>query len=1507
MGSIVAPETQSRFADLELLPYDEAYIVQKSFVDDPSPDKITLGAGVYRDENAKPWTLPSVKLALSRLPDVHDYLPSEGFPPFVQAARELLFGSLTAELSPRLATIQTIAGTGACHVGTELLIRLQRKPTAVWIADPTWINHSLIWTIAADDVEQKRYPYYDAAKRQFDFQGTIAALRTAQSGDVVILQTCSQNPTGNDPSQEQWKELADVVQERGLFPFFDNAYQGFASGDPDVDAWAIRHFASRPGMELGVAQSFSKNMGLYGERLGAFHLLLADPAILPAAQANLVRVLRGSVSSTVSFAARAVAAVLTEDDLRTQWRIDLRTITDRIQSMRKALRSELEVLGTPGTWGHITDQLGMFSYTGLTRKQVEVMASKYHIYMLPNGRISVPGCHSEMAPDIRSFFGPKGGAAAPAKAAPKEDVPAKKGRSSRKVLEDSDEDDIVEYAKCQIREVDPEPEQVKGVEVSANEYFSSEKAKPSKSRSNATNPDLKNASKTDIEIRLSPRKKDPEPARPSAAASTKSTPTKKGRAVATKKRTTTAYKSHNLDDDDAFVDDDEDGGDDIFAADTKSSKRKNDDYVEDESDEDDFMPNPKRVASRAKAAAASVKISDDEESDVKPKARAGRGTKATNDVKGSTRAATAKAGRTSSVAGKKRKTPEPEESDLDILPVPKPRKKPATATKAQAAPMKDKTENGLPSSVQAILASIPTVRPPTPPPTDTKAKFNWRKAAGGGGNSTAPPNAGAVELPEGAPNCLVGQTFVFTGLLQTISRDEGQALVKRYGGKVTTAPSRNTSWVVLGDDAGPSKLAKISQLSLRTIDENGLFELIKRLPAGGGDSKEAEKARQKQEKDEEKIKEAAEEMEREEEARRLEAEKAQKVAAKVAEKAASASGKGGSSNGKDGASRSQAAPARVPTPTAQQLWTTKYAPTQLNQICGNKAQVERIASWLKNWPKAKKYDFMTKGADGLGASRAIIISGPPGIGKTTAAHLAANLADHDVIETNASDTRSKKLVESGIGDTMDNTSLLGFFAPDGKKVDTTKKNVVLIMDEVDGMSAGDRGGIGALAKFCKKTEVPLILICNERRLPKMRPFDHVAFDLRFNRPTVDQIRSRVMTICHREGLKLPPTVVDALIEGTNKDIRQIINMLSTAKLDQSTMTYDQGKAMTKAWEKHVVLKPWDICQKMLGGGLFAPASKATLNDKIELYFNDHEFSYLMIQENYLNTKPMALSSSRGNYTKREERLKYLELVDNAAQSISDGDLVDRMIHGPQQQWSLMPTHAVFSTVRPASFVSGQLMGSNFTSWLGNNSKTGKLSRYVREIHSHMRLKASGDHNEVRQQYLPVLWHQLIKRMELEGKEAIDEVIELMDSYYLTREDVDAIKELGLGPQSEDTVKIDTQAKSAFTRTYNGMPHPIPFMKASNVTVTAKRSAHDVPDLEEAIEEEDDADVAEPVEVDEDELDLKTDKYIKQPKAKAKRAPKKAAAKNVDDDEEGSAKGRGKGKTAAAKKGSKAKK
>jgi replication factor C subunit 1 len=733
-----------------------------------------------------------------------------------------------------------------------------------------------------------------------------------------------------------------------------------------------------------------------------------------------------------------------------------------------------------------------------------------------------------------------------------------------------------------------------------------------------------------------------------------------------------------------------------------------------------------------------------------------------------------------STSGRKRKSPELDEEDEEDEEKPKKGRSKKPAAAKSPAKKKAKKEDAVESAdIQAIYDSIPTVRAPTPPPKDPDAKFDWRANAGRA--EPAPLQGSSGDMPSGSDTCLAGLTFVFTGVLQRWGRTEAQELVKRHGGKVTGAPSKKTSYVVLGTDAGPSKLSKIREMGIKTIDEDGLTLLIEKLTEAGnkGDTKAQAAYKEKQRKEEEKIREQAAELEKEEKRRQQEM------------KTANAAANSRTASGVTAAAQS-AGPA-----VDSRLWTTKYAPTSLGQICGNKATVEKIQRWLQRFPKNLKTGFKLAGPDGSGVFRAVMLHGGPGIGKTTAAHLVAKLEGYDIVERNASDTRSKKLIEDGLRGVLSTNSLLGYFAGDGKKVEASKKKLVLIMDEVDGMSAGDRGGVGALAAVCKKTEIPMILICNDRRLPKMKPFDFVTYDLPFRRPTVDQIRSRIMTIAFREGLKMPAPVVNALIEGSHADIRQVVNMISTAKLDQEAMDFDKGKQMSKNWEKHVILKPWDITQKILGGGMFAASSKATLNEKIELYFNDHEFSPLMLQENYLGTNPIRAL----DYSGKEKNLKNLELVSQAADSISDGDLVDRMIHGSQQQWSLMPAHAVFSFVRPASFVSGSTAGNQtrFTSWLGKNSSTNKLSRMIKEIQAHMRLRSSGDRHEVRQQYVPVLWTEMVQKLQKQGKDAVPAIIELMDSYFLTKDDFDAIMELGVGPMEQEKVKIETQAKATFTR------------------------------------------------------------------------------------------------------------
>lgn len=986
-----------------------------------------------------------------------------------------------------------------------------------------------------------------------------------------------------------------------------------------------------------------------------------------------------------------------------------------------------------------------------------------------------------MPSDIRSFFGGKPAASPPRKVAKEADKGKKRGRPRKVVDDEDDEDAPVSKLKVTPKKVNKEPSPEPELEeTTASDYFGKGK-KPS--RSEAARPKTRGKPAPED----GDKKTNGTRATPKKGAQSNGTASARSSARKTKK---TSYADFDEDD---FPDEDFDEGEDNARADMKTGRRMGDDYEEASDDDDDVPLVPKKLTT-TNGKQKKIKDEDEDfEEDVDMK-DADDGNIVPDEDEEVIEDRPKKGGR-------KRKSVELEgdEDDLEMEEV-KPKKKRASPVK-KSTPAKNGRKEGPQDSaaIKAILDDIPTIRAPSPPAKDddgSKPKFQF-----GGQHANSAVPAGAMsfnEMPQGADNCLAGLTFVFTGQLERIGREQGQSLVKQYGGKVTTGPSKKTSYVVLGSDAGPKKLETIKQYDLKVINEDGLFALIERLPTNGGDSAAGAEAEKKREKEEQKIKEAAAEMEAQE--------RAQAAAAKPKPKPqASTTPASQNASSQDKGKKSSQGP-------DTRLWTVRYAPTQVTQICGNKGQVEKLQKWLRLFPKNQRAKFKMPGPDGSGAFRAVMIHGPPGIGKTTAAHLVAKLEGYDVVESNASDTRSKKLVETGLKGVLSTTSLMGYFGgPGTTEVESSKKKLVLIMDEVDGMSAGDRGGVGALAAVAKRSQIPMILICNDRKQPKMKPFDFVTFDLPFRRPTTDQIRSRISTIAYREGLKMPANVINALIEGTGADIRQVVNMISTAKLDEKNLSFEDSKDMSKAWEKHIVLKPWDMVNKILGGGLFNPASKSSLNEKQELYFNDHEFAPLMLQENYLGTNPARLNQYNAEPKKR--KLAALELASKAADTISDGDLVDRMIHGSQQHWSLMPLHAIFSFVRPSSYVYGSLAGhqTRFTAWLGKNSNMNKLMRIVKEIQGHMRLKTSADRHEIRQTYQPVLFERLVRRLEREGKESVPEIIEMMDEYFLTKEDWDGILELGVGKNDMEGVKIESQSKASFTRqcvyTTSHTPHP----------------------------------------------------------------------------------------------------
>jgi aspartate aminotransferase len=243
----------------------------------------------------------------------------------------------------------------------------------------------------------KHYPYYSDQTKSLDFEGMMKTLEDAPRGSIVVLQACAHNPTGLDPSTDQWREIGTMVRRNGLFPFFDCAYQGFATGDLANDSYPIRHFVSL-GIEMFIAQSFSKNLGLYGQRTGCLHFLARPgseaPSTTKRVASQLAKLQRCEISTPAAYGAKIASSVLNDETLSREWIDDLAVMSQRIAKMRAEFRRQLERLGTPGKFEHITTQIGMFAYTGLSERQIMLLRSKWHVYMLATGRMSVSGLNS---------------------------------------------------------------------------------------------------------------------------------------------------------------------------------------------------------------------------------------------------------------------------------------------------------------------------------------------------------------------------------------------------------------------------------------------------------------------------------------------------------------------------------------------------------------------------------------------------------------------------------------------------------------------------------------------------------------------------------------------------------------------------------------------------------------------------------------------------------------------------------------------------------------------------------------------------------------------------------------------------------------------------------------------------------------------------------------------------------------------------------------------------------
>ncbi|MFT0850036.1 amino acid aminotransferase [Achromobacter sp. F4_2707] len=383
----------SLFESVELAPRDPILGLNEQFNADTRENKVNLGVGVYYDDEGRLPLLKAVhqaEVARVEAAAPRGYLPIEGIASYNQGVQQLLLGNSSPFLaSGRVLTAQALGGTGALKIGADFLKWL--KPNAkVVISDPSWENHRALFERAGFLVET--YPYYDAATRGLDYQGMVGALSALPEGTIVVLHACCHNPTGVDPTFEQWKEIAGLIKRQGLIPFLDIAYQGFGEGIEE-DAAVVRLFADQD-ITMLVSSSFSKSFSLYGERVGALTLICSSSEESERVLSQLKRVIRTNYSNPPTHGGTIVATVLNTPELRRLWEEELATMRERIRDMRSQLVEKLKAQGVEQDFSFVLQQRGMFSYSGLSKEQVDILREKHSIYAVSTGRICVAALNS---------------------------------------------------------------------------------------------------------------------------------------------------------------------------------------------------------------------------------------------------------------------------------------------------------------------------------------------------------------------------------------------------------------------------------------------------------------------------------------------------------------------------------------------------------------------------------------------------------------------------------------------------------------------------------------------------------------------------------------------------------------------------------------------------------------------------------------------------------------------------------------------------------------------------------------------------------------------------------------------------------------------------------------------------------------------------------------------------------------------------------------------------------